>query len=421
MSSIDEALSDELENWRQAGLLRTLRTLDHTSGTRATIGTRELLNFSSNDYLGLARHPELQEAATRALQQHGVGSTASRLVSGTTLPHKELESAIAAWKGTPAALTFSSGHAAAMGTLAAILTPDDIVILDKRSHACCIDGARLSNARLRVFPHNDLNRLESLLKWSDAQQGKRRPRVLVVTESVFSMDGDRAPLNELVALKERYGAWLLLDEAHATGLFGASRSGLAAAHQLTDRIEIHLGTLSKSLGCSGGYIAGSQTLIDFLVNRARSFIYSTAPPPSIAAAAAKAVEIVQSDEGRLRCEQTWANAHRLDRWLAGHPLASSPTPPPTTQKQVPQSGAREPASAIFTWITGSESATLSAAEHLLEHGILCPAIRHPSVPRGAARLRLTVTAGHSPADMTQLEAALESSIKGSLQDPSHHA
>ncbi len=384
MPTLTDDLAGRLAELRAAGLHRERRRVESIDGTRIRINGRDLLNFSSNDYLGLRDHPRLVEAATRALGIWGTGSGAARLVCGSLDPHHRLEEAIAAWKGVPAALAFSSGHAAAVGTIPALVGKDDIVVVDRLVHACCVDAARLSGARLRVFRHNDLGDLERILKWADGLAMERRPRVLVVTESVFSMDGDRAPLRELVELKERHGAWLMLDEAHATGLFGATRAGLAEAEGVGDRVEIQMGTLGKALGCEGGYIAGSVLLVDFLVNRARSFVFSTAPSPAIAAAAAEAVALVGGHEGKDRADRTW---QRASEFVGPGKKASS---------------------AILPWIVGAEADALDIASGLRDAGFFVPAIRYPTVARGAARLRFTVTANHTPAEIAALKAATES-------------
>ncbi len=260
--TLDSLLHRELAALEAASLRRALRIPD-----------TGLLNFAANDYLGLSRHPALVEAACAATVRSGTGAGASRLVTGTSPVVLALEEQLAGWKEKEAALVFSSGYAAALGTIPALVGKGDTVILDKLAHASLIDAARLSGATVRTFPHNDLGRLETLLKKVSAAE---KSRTLIVTESIFSMDGDAAPLEKLIELKEQHGAWLLVDEAHATGLYGATGAGLIAEAGLSARAEIVLGTLSKALGSVGGYIAGSRTLIDWLVNRARSFIYSTA-------------------------------------------------------------------------------------------------------------------------------------------------
>ncbi|HXG46773.1 MAG TPA: 8-amino-7-oxononanoate synthase [Methylomirabilota bacterium] len=390
-------LEDELAALRQAGLHRELRRIDSPQGPRLQLGGCDFLNFSSNDYLGLAAHPALKEAAVRAVEKFGAGAGASRLICGSLAPHHELEERLADFKGTAAALSFSSGYATALGTLTALVGKDDTVILDRLAHACIVDAARLSGARLRVYAHNDPEDLERKLRWAAGRHARaarpagRRPRILIASESVFSMDGDLAPLREIVELKDRYGAWLMLDEAHATGLFGANRRGLAEAFGLADRIEIQMGTLGKALGASGGYIAGSRPLIDLLVHRARSFLFSTAPVPAAAAAAAAAIEVVRTEEGERRRATVWSLVDQLKNGLLGRggpwtlPLVQSP---------------------ILPLLIGDEQRALRTAAALRDRGIFIPAIRYPTVGRGQARLRLTVTAAHSTSDLMEFLATL---------------
>lgn len=358
-------------------------------------GGRSLVNFSSNDYLGLANHPALEEAA-RA-EAGGFGAGASRLVCGTLAAHERLEEVIAGFKRTPAALTFSSGYAAAMGTIPALCTKDDVIVLDKLCHACLVDAARLSGAHLRVFPHNDLSKLESHLRWANATHPQAR--VLVLAESVYSMDGDHAPLREIVELKDRHGAWLFLDEAHGVGVLGAHGRGLADAAGVADRIEIQMGTLGKALGAHGAYIAGSTSLRQFLINRARSFIYSTAPPAPVAAAARAAIEILSSSEGAARLAALWDNIRALPRAISNLPECDSRALSITS-----------PQSAIIPIIIGSEERAMSASAALLHEGFLVPAIRYPTVSRATARLRITLSAEHSPEDIAGLAAALGRSV-----------
>lgn len=388
MPDLNTLLAGELAGLDAAGLRRGLRPGRPASSTEFRYSGRAYLNFASNDYLGLASHPSVIEAAAQATREWGAGSGASRLITGSLELHHSLEDSIARWKGTEAALVFSSGYSTALGVIPALIGTSDIAVIDKRVHACCVDAVRLSGAILRVFRHNDLNSLESILRWADQRRTQANPlRILIVTESVFSMDGDQAPLRALVELKERFGAWLLLDEAHAAGLFGPDRSGLAGACGLKDRVEIQMGTLGKALGSSGGYIAGSRTLMDYLINKARSFIFSTAPVPAASAAAQRSIEMITSEEGAARCRHAWQHAHRLSEHL---------TP-----------GAA-PSSAIFPLILGSEQAALDASTHLRDRGILVPAIRYPTVPRGTARLRITVNAAHHPDQLGHLITALAS-------------
>jgi 8-amino-7-oxononanoate synthase len=410
--SFDAELSRRLDAIRGQGLYRELRRVDSAQGPRIEIGGRTLLNFSSNDYLGFAHHPALKEAAIKAVEQFGAGSGASRLLCGSLAPFHKLEAALARFKGTEAALTFSTGYATAIGTIGALLGRDDVIILDKLVHACLVDAARLSGAKLRVFAHNDLHDLEDILRWSaiprtaglsksTPKRELQQPRTLVVTESIFSMDGDAAPLHELVALKEKYGAWLMVDEAHATGLYGKTGRGLAEELGVAGQIEIQMGTLGKALGASGGYICGSRPLIDLLVNRARSFIFSTAPVPAAAAAATAAVQLVQSAEGNSLKDQLWRHVQ-----LVGDDVRSLKYSPAASQRLL-TSSPTEVKSAIIPLIIGDETKAVEAAARLREQGIFVPAIRYPTVARGSARLRITLTAAHSPEDIFQLLTELK--------------
>ena len=390
MNSFDAALNERLAAIREQGLHRELRRVDSPQSPHIEINGRPLLNFSSNDYLGLANEPAIREAAIKAVEKFGAGSGASRLICGSLAPHHELEEALAEFKGLEAALTFSTGYAAAVGAIGALVGKEDVVVIDKLVHASIVDGARLSGAKLRVYAHNDLNDLEKILKWADEVHDPKSTihspkRVLIVTESVFSMDGDCAPLKEIVELKNKYGAWLMVDEAHATGLYGTHRRGLAEEMGVTDGIEVQMGTLGKALGASGGYIAGSQTLIDYLVNRARSFIFSTAPVPAAAAAAAAGIRFVQSKKGEERRKILWDRVKEFNATF----------------------GAPEFISAIIPVIIGDETKAVAAAAALLKQNIYVPAIRYPTVARGEARLRVTITAAHSADDVRQLSGAIQ--------------
>ena len=400
MNEFEQELAERLATLREQGLHREMRRINSPQLPHTQVEGKTLLNFSSNDYLGLANHPLLKEAAIKGIERYGAGSGASRLVCGSLAPHHELEQAIAAFKGAEAALTFSSGYAAALGTICALLDAHDVVILDKLVHACLVDAARLCGAELRVFAHNDLNSLAKILRWADRRNaglsGKRRPRMLIVTESVFSTDGDFPPLRDLVELKEKHGAWLMVDEAHATGLYGEKRRGLAEEFGLGGRIEVQMGTLGKALGSAGGYICGSRTLVDYLINRARSFIFSTAPVPAAAAAATAAIQFVQSEEGQARRNQLWARVDQVKNGL----IAAGLVLPPVR-------------SAIIPLVMGDEAKAVDTAAALSEQGIFIPAIRYPTVARGRARLRLTVTAAHAAADVGQLVAALSHLKPGS--------
>jgi len=435
VNDFEQDLSQRLAGLRQQGLSRALRENDAPCAPRLRLAGQTLLNFASNDYLGLANEPSLKEAAVRAIERYGAGAGASRLLAGSLTPHHELDELFAAFKGTQAALSFSTGYTAAIGVIGALLDKDDCIILDRLVHACIVDAARLSGARLRVFAHNDLDELEDILRWTrrrtagsspeggaleDREGGPsvsgKRPRTLVVTESVFSMDGDQAPLRELVELKDRYGAWLMVDEAHATGIYGPHRRGLADALGVSDRIEVQMSTLGKALGAAGGCIAGSRTLIDCLINRARPFIFSTAPVPAAAAAAAAGVRFVQSNAGAERCRVLWERASEVAQILEVFPRSRVATAgaevrsaPPDVPHPAWSAGSENPPtpSAIFPIHIGDEAAAVAAAARLQQQGIFLPAIRYPTVARGAARLRLTVTAAHTGGDLRQLKAALE--------------
>jgi 8-amino-7-oxononanoate synthase len=386
---MDHLFHEDLEALRARSLFRELREISTAQGPGVTLDGQHLVNFSSNDYLGFANDPRLRSAAILTINEFGVGAGASRLICGTQSPHVRLERALAEWKQTESALTFSSGYTAALGTIPALVTPKDVVILDKLCHASLVDGVRLSGATLRVFPHNHLEKAESHLEW--ARREHPQARILMVTESVFSMDGDLAPLPELCELKQRFDALLLLDEAHAVGVLGPNGRGLAAAAGLDQQVDVQMGTLSKALGVSGGYICGSRQLIDWLINRTRSFIFSTASPPALAGAALAAVELLNSPEGEERRQLL---AHKID-------LLSEQLPDPPMGARVIKTG-----SAIFPWIVGHEQTALDLSQKLKDAGFLVPAIRYPTVAKGAARLRITVTASHDDAQIRALCEAL---------------
>ncbi len=391
LSALVQELEGRLARLREQGLWRELRRVDSPVGPWIELDGRRLLNFASNDYLGLAAHPVLREAAARAAEQYGAGAGAARLMCGSLAPHHDLEAALARFKGLEAVLSFATGYAAALGAVTALAGPGDVVALDKLAHACLVDAARLSGAKLRVFAHNDPADLENILAWARAFVNQRAPpgRILVITESVFSMDGDFAPLRELVELKERFGAWLLVDEAHATGVMGPQGQGCLAAAGLTDRVEAHLGTLGKVLGAAGGFVGGARALIQWLVNRARPFLFSTAPVPAAVAAARAGVELAAGVEGDQRRQQLWQRVRELRSRLAalGWPLPREESP-------------------ILPLVVGEEAAAVALAARLRERGIFVPAIRYPTVARGAARLRVSVSAAHTSEDVARLAAAL---------------
>lgn len=385
---------EQLQALRARSLHRKLREIGTAQGPEVRVVGRELVNFSSNDYLGLANDERLRSAATAAIAEFGVGAGASRLISGTQSPHVRLENALAKWKRTQAAICFSSGYATAIGTIPALARKQDVVVLDKLCHASLVDGAKLSGSTLRVFPHNHLGKLESHLEW--ARRERPDARVLIVTESVLSMDGDRAPLRELIDLKKRFGALLLLDEAHAIGVIGTQGRGLAAELGVDADVDAQMGTLSKALGVSGGYVCGSASLIEWLVNRARSFIFSTAPPPALAAAALAAVEFVGSPDGETRRKMLW---DRIKFLRANLPREAASVAALTAANS-------DHGCAIHSWLIGDEQNALDVARTLQKNGFLVPAIRYPTVAKGSARLRITVTASHHEAQILALCEAM---------------
>ncbi|NRB76431.1 MAG: 8-amino-7-oxononanoate synthase [Verrucomicrobiales bacterium] len=369
----------ELNELDQTGLRRQLRRIDSPQGVEITLtGSGKFLNFSSNDYLGLANHPANRESLKRNIDRYGTGSGASRLVCGSQSPHHELEEKLAALKNAEAALTFGSGFATATGAIPALCEKSDIVILDKLCHASLIDGARLSGAAMRVFPHNDLEKLSSHLSWA-TDKINADGRILVITESIFSMDGDRAPLKEICELVTPSPALLLVDEAHAFGVIGPQGRGLAAELGLEQQIDLQMGTFSKAAGLSGGYLCGSRNMIDLLVNKARSFIYSTAPPPSLVATISDCLDLIAGSEGDEMRSRLWTNIRAFDR---------------------------ESTSAIVPFIIGENEPALAASQSLQETGYLVPAIRYPTVPRGTARLRITFSAAHQPNQVSRLKQAI---------------
>lgn len=380
-------IPEQLADIRARSLHRSLKEIVTPQGNEIELVGRRLLNFSSNDYLGLASEPVLADAAREAIDKYGVGAGASRLVCGTLTPHILLEKTLASFKRTEAALTFSSGHAAALGAVQSLVGKHDLIIIDKLAHACLIDAARLSQAIVRVFPHNHLGKLESHLEW--ASENHPESRVLIITESVFSMDGDHAPLVEIVALKTKYNAYLLVDEAHAVGILGAHGRGLAEKLGIANKIDLQMGTMSKALGVGGGYICGSRVMIELLVNRARSFIFSTAVPPMLAAAATAAVNFIVSPEGDERRKALWHNIRHLEKELR------------KIDPNYPSVG-----SAILPWIVGNEEDAMLLARSLSEEGFYVPAIRYPTVAKGAARLRITVNARHTTEQIDRLCEAL---------------
>ena len=366
-----EILTARLAEVKESGLYRRLRAVESAQDAAIILEGQEVLLFSSNNYLGLANHPALKRAAQEAIERYGCGSGASRLISGSMAVHHELENRLAALKKTEAALVFPTGYHANIGVLAALMGPDDTILSDSLNHASIIDGCRLSRADTRVYRHADTEHLGELLKACPAT-GQR----LIVTDSVFSMDGDLAPLTEIIALARQYDAWVMVDEAHATGVFGSHGGGLVEELGLTEEVDIQMGTLGKALGCVGAFVAGSHELIDWLVNRARSFIYTTAIPPAVAASVLAALDIVEQEPERR--QRLWANTRVLADGLRslGYTLG-------TTHSQ------------ILPVIIGEACETMSVAAAILQRGVFAHGIRPPTVPEGTSRIRVTPMATHT--------------------------
>lgn len=377
-----EALRPELRQLREASLYRELHPSAEAPGRFIERGGRKVLNFGSNNYLGLTEHPLVREAARAAIERWGTGGSGSRLTSGSLELHSELEAELAALKGAERALLFPSGYQANIGTVSALVGPDDLILSDALNHASLIDGCRLSRAQVRVYRHADVEHAAQLLKGR-----KRFRRVLVITDGVFSMDGDLAPLPGLCDLCERNDAWLMVDDAHGTGVLGKNGGGTAEELGVGDRVHIRMGTLSKALAAEGGFVAGCSELIETLVNRARSFIFATALAPASAAAALAALSVVR-EEPDLRQRLT-RNAQDLRRRLraAGLRVPEGETP-------------------IIPVLLGEAETALRAASELETAGVWAPAIRPPTVPPGTSRLRLSVMATHSEEDLNRCAEAL---------------
>jgi glycine C-acetyltransferase len=379
-------IDDELRDLEARGLRRQTRTISGPQGPQVTVEGRTLRLFCSNDYLGLANHPAVVGAAKEALNRYGFGTGASRLVSGTMAAHAEVEAQLARFLGTEAALAYPSGYAANLGVIPALVGPGDAVILDRLNHASLVDGARLSGAKLLVYPHRDASRLAEIL-----ERRTRFRRRLIVTDGIFSVDGDLAPLPEIFDLSRRHGAILMVDDAHGAGVLGAQGRGVLE-HFGLDRVDILMGSLSKALGGSGGYIAGSRRLIDLLLHRSRAFIYTTALPPDACAAAAGPHKMVAS-QPELR-ERLRRNVARVREGLLalGFDLMGSETQ-------------------ITPIRIGDAKKTVAISDFLYEQGIFLSAIRPPTVSDGQSRLRLTVTASHDEADIAHLLDAMRDARK----------
>lgn len=374
----------ELSHVHHHNLFRQTITADPVDGAHVLIDGKPFLLLCSNDYLGLARHPALRQAATEAMERYGFGSGASRLISGTSTLHHELEQEIARFKGTEAALVFNSGYAANTGIIPAIVGEEDRVLCDRLNHASIIDGCRLSRAKLLVYRHKDVGQVETLLK-----KDRKSRRTLIVTDGVFSMDGDIAPLPELASLAEQYGAMLMVDDAHGTGVLGKTGRGTVEHFGLSGRVHIQMGTLGKAFGSYGAYAAGPSGLISLLVNRARSFIYSTALPPAVCAASLAALRIIEKEPERRA--RLWDIRARFVDGLQRFGINPNTSETP-----------------IVPLLIGPSEKALRASQALYRLGVHVAAIRPPSVPDGSARLRATVTAAHSEKDIDQALEAFNS-------------
>ena len=369
------AIARELEEIEACGLLRKPKLICGPIGPRVVIDGRETLLFCTNDYLGLANHPAVKEAAKKAVDEHGAGAGASRLVAGTLPIHSQLEKALATLKGAESSLAFGSGYLANIGVISALMRQGDIIYSDELNHASIVDACRLSRAAVKVFPHRDIRALGNMLAGETA-----RGRRLIVTDGVFSMDGYIAPLPELAEAASEFDCHLMVDDAHATGVVGPGGKGTAAHFGLEGRIDIQMGTLSKALGSYGAFVAGSRKLMDYLINRSRSFIFTTALPPASAAAALEALSVIEREPERR--SRLWRNASLLKEGLAsvGFDVGSSDT-------------------FIIPVIIGGARECVGMAEALLDEGVFAQAIRPPTVPEGASRLRVVPTSEHSTADV----------------------
>ncbi|MFJ7566125.1 8-amino-7-oxononanoate synthase [Herminiimonas sp. NPDC097707] len=384
---IQESLEAELAALKAQGLQRQRRTLQTPCGVQAEVDGRSLLSFCSNDYLGLAAEPALINAAREAALRWGVGSGSSHLVSGHFAPHEELEHKLASFVGAARALYFSTGYMANLGVVPALVGRGDAVFADKLNHASLIDAVQLSRADHQRYPHNDLAALERQLSASTAK------RKLILTDAVFSMDGDLAPLTQLLELAERYDAWLMVDDAHGFGILGPQGRGALAqcGIVLADHPRLlYMGTLGKAAGVSGAFVAGAESVIEWLLQRARTYIFTTASSPMLAATLLKSLDLIAGADGDARRSQLRLLIARLQDGLQGSRWQLLPSP-----------------TAIQAIIIGENDAALRVAAALAEQGLWVPAIRPPTVPKGTARLRITLSAAHSLADVDRLLAALQ--------------
>ncbi len=377
-------LTVELEALRQKGLYQRLRVLGGEQLAVAQFDGRRVINLASNNYLGLATHPKLREAALRAIEKYGVGSGAVRTIAGTMKIHLALEEKIAAFKNVEASVVFQSGFAANAGAVAAILGKEDLVVSDDLNHASIIDGCRLSRAGIKVFPHKDAAAAGTILAEAAALGGRK----LLITDGVFSMDGDIGPLPALVEAAEKHGAIMMVDDAHSSGVLGRNGRGTVDHFGLHGRVHIQVGTLSKAMGALGGYVCGSRDLIEFLYHRARPFLFSTSHPPSVAATCLAAFEVLEQEPGLI--EQLWENTRFFKKGLAGLGFNTGLSETPITPVMV-----------------GDAAMAHRFSRELFEEGVFATGIGYPTVPEGKARIRTIVTATHTPAELEQALGVLE--------------
>ena len=385
---METLIKEELETFKAKSLLREIRELEPLSSVTAKINGEKFLLFCGNDYLGLAHHPYVKQAAIDTIKLYGVGAGAARLISGSSHQHAELENVIAQSKRKEKALVFSAGYLANLGTLSTIAGEDDCIIMDKLSHASLIDAAKLSGALLRVYPHKNYSKCEELL---ERTKGKFKKQILV-TDSVFSMDGDLADVKALAALKKKYDAVLMVDDAHGTGCLGITGGGALEDEKIESEVDVITGTLSKSVGCLGGFVAGSNEMIQYILNKARPFIFATALPPHICTAALTSFKLMNEDKS-IR-HGLWKNVQMFHGMVKDLGFEIGPITSP-----------------ILPLLVGDESKTLKLSEYLYKEKILIPAIRYPTVSKGKARLRLTVSATHQKEDLDRLQAALSTALK----------
>jgi len=380
----ESLLDEELSVLQRKDLLRSLKPLTLTSSIRANWENKDLVLFCGNDYLGLSRHPDVIAAAKSAAEEAGIGSGAARLISGTSDYHEKIEKELADFRKKEKALIFSAGYLANLGAISGLAGERDLILMDKLCHASLIDGIKLSGAELRVFPHKNYGKCDEILKKNNGHRKR-----FIVSDTVFSMDGDIAELQELVGLKKKHDAFLIVDDAHGMGVLGKEGSGALEEDGLEKEVDLITGTLSKSLGCLGGFVSGSETVINYLINHARPFIFATALPPLVCAAALEGLRIIRS-QPELR-KKLWSNIHYFKSVLS-------------------EKGIKLPAitSAIFSIIIGEEKEALKVSQQLAEMGYLVPAVRYPAVSKGKARLRVTVSACHDERQIEGFAAALSS-------------